>query len=163
MLRVKTDLKMARTGGYRRSAVWRPCGVRPHAALQNKSVVCSGSQVTISTIMKFGWSVKRGGIIVKRIQRALAHIYIYNIIYISQADWAGLKKAPRWAKIGSKKFPTQDMLGLCYILSLSLTQRERERGACVWPVLCCHVCRNVVTNISMNVWMASTECCCLCQ
>ena len=36
MLREKTDLKMARTGGYRRSAVCRPCGVTPHAALQNK-------------------------------------------------------------------------------------------------------------------------------
>ena len=77
MLREKTDLKMARTGGYRRPAVWRPCGVTPHAALQNKSVVCSGSRVTISTVMKLRWSVKRGGIIVKRIQRALAHIYIY--------------------------------------------------------------------------------------
>ena len=51
-----------RTGGYRRSAVWRPCGVTPHAALQNKSVVCSGSWVTISTVMKLRWSVKRGGI-----------------------------------------------------------------------------------------------------
>ena len=56
---------MARTGGYRRSAVWRPCGVTPHTALQNKSVVCSGSRVTISTVMKLRWSVKRGGIIVK--------------------------------------------------------------------------------------------------
>ena len=65
---------MARTGGYRRSAVRRPCGVTPHAALQNKSVVCSGSRVIISTVMKLRWSVKRGGIIVKRIQRALAHI-----------------------------------------------------------------------------------------
>ena len=72
---------MARTGGYRRLAVWRPCGVTPHAALQNKSVVCSGSRVTISTVMKLHWSVKRGGIIVKRIQRALAHTHTY-IIYI---------------------------------------------------------------------------------
>ena len=73
---------MARTGGYRQSAVWRPCGVTPHAALQNKSVVCSGSRVTISTVMKLHWSVKRGGIIVKRIQRALAHIKILAI-----SDW----------------------------------------------------------------------------
>ena len=56
---------MAHTGGYRRSAVWRRCGGTPHAALQNKSVVCSGSRVTISTVMKLHWSVKRGGIIVK--------------------------------------------------------------------------------------------------
>ena len=74
MLREKTDLKMVRTGGYGRSAVWRPCGVTPQATLQNKSVVCSGSRVTISTVMKLRWSVKLGGIIVKRIQRALAHI-----------------------------------------------------------------------------------------
>ena len=56
---------MAHTGGYRWSAVWRPCGITPHTVLQNKSVVCSGSQVTISTVMKLRWSVKRGGIIVK--------------------------------------------------------------------------------------------------
>ena len=65
ILREKTDLKMARTGGYRRSAVWRPCGITLHAALRNKSVVCSSSQVTISTVMKLHGSVKRGGIIVK--------------------------------------------------------------------------------------------------
>ena len=56
---------MARTGGYRRSAVWRPCGVTPHAALQNKSVVCSGSRVTISTVMKLHGSDNWGGIKVK--------------------------------------------------------------------------------------------------
>ena len=33
---------------------------------------------------------------------------------ISQANRASLEKAPRWAKILSKKFPNQDMLGLCY-------------------------------------------------
>ena len=32
------------------------------------------------TVMKLRWSVKRGGIIVKRIQRALAHIYIQVIL-----------------------------------------------------------------------------------
>ena len=77
ILREKTDLKMARTGGYRRSAVWRPCGVTPHAALQNKSVVCSGSRVTISTVMKLHGSENRVGINVKTIQRALAHIQIH--------------------------------------------------------------------------------------
>ena len=56
---------MARTGGYRRSAVWRPCGVTLHAVLQNKSVVCSGSRVTNSTVMKLHGSDNRGGIIVK--------------------------------------------------------------------------------------------------
>ena len=50
---------------YCRSAVWRPCDVTPHAAHQNKSVVCSGSRVTNSTVMKLGGSVNRGGIIVK--------------------------------------------------------------------------------------------------
>ena len=52
ILREKTDLKMASTGSYCRSAVWRPCGVTLHATLQNKSIVCSGSQVTNSTVMK---------------------------------------------------------------------------------------------------------------
>ena len=49
------------TGGYCRSAVWRPCG----AALQNKSVVCSGSRVTNSTVMKLHEFDNRGGIAVK--------------------------------------------------------------------------------------------------
>ena len=70
-------MKLARTSGYRRSAVRRPCGVTQHAALQNKSVVCSGSRVTNSTVMKLHGSDNRGGITVKHIQRALAHIYIY--------------------------------------------------------------------------------------
>ena len=48
---------MARTSGYRRSAVWRPCGV---------------------TVMKLHGSDNRGGITVKRLQRALAHIYNYD-------------------------------------------------------------------------------------
>ena len=71
----KTDLKMPRTGGYRRSAVWRPCGVTPHAALQNKSVVCSGSRVTISTVMKLHWSVKRGGINVETYTKSTCSHY----------------------------------------------------------------------------------------
>ena len=42
------------------------------------------------------------------------------LVGISQADLAGLEKAPRWAKIWSKSTKTeslqnQDMLGLCYI------------------------------------------------
>ena len=78
---------MARTGGYRRSAVWRPWGVMPHAVLQNKSFVCSGSRVTISTVMKLCWSVKRGGIIVKRIQRALAHILNKDPFFFFFLQW----------------------------------------------------------------------------
>ena len=67
---------MARTGGYCRSAVWRPCVALRHTPrFQNQSVVCSGSPVTISTVMKLRWSIKRGGINVKRIQRALAHTF----------------------------------------------------------------------------------------
>ena len=65
MFREKTDLKMERAGGYRRSAVWRSCGVTPHAALQSKSVVSSGSRVTISTVMKLHGSDNRGVINVK--------------------------------------------------------------------------------------------------
>ena len=64
---------MARTGGYRWLAVWRPCGVTLHAALQNKSVVCTGSRVTNSTVMKLHESNNWGGIAVKNVQRALAH------------------------------------------------------------------------------------------
>ena len=70
---------MARTSGYRRSGVWRPCGVPQHAALQNKSVVCSGSRVTNSTVMKLHGSDNRGEITVKRIQRALAHICLPSV------------------------------------------------------------------------------------
>ena len=85
MLREKTDLKMARTGGYRLSAVWRPWGVTLHATLQNKSIVCSGSRVTISTVMKLHGSVKQGGIIVKTYTKSTcSHLYIY--IYIPHTD-----------------------------------------------------------------------------
>ena len=62
---------MALTGGYRRSAVWRPCGVTLHAALQNKSVVCSGSQVTNSTVMKLHESDNRGRIAIKTYEEHL--------------------------------------------------------------------------------------------
>ena len=55
----------AHFGSYRRSAVWRPCGVTPHAALKKKSVAWSGSQVTNSTVMKLHGSDNRGGINVK--------------------------------------------------------------------------------------------------
>ena len=58
-------MKMVCTGGYRQLAVWRPCGVTQHVALQNKSVVCSGSRVTNSTVMKLHGSDYRGGIIVQ--------------------------------------------------------------------------------------------------
>ena len=70
---------MPRTGGYRRSAVWRPCGVTPHAALQNKSVVCSGSRVTNSTVKKLRWSVKQGGINVETYTKSTcSHVYKSN-------------------------------------------------------------------------------------
>ena len=64
---------MVRTGGYRRSAVWRPCGVTLHAAVRNKSVVCSGSRVTNSTIMKLHGSDNRGRITVKRTKSTCSH------------------------------------------------------------------------------------------
>ena len=41
-------------------------------------------------------------------------------MYISQADRAGLEKAPRWAKIWSKTFQTKTCLGFV-ILSLSVS------------------------------------------
>ena len=58
---------MVCTGGYRWSAVWRPSGIMQHAALQNKSVVCSGSRVANSTVMKLHGSDNRGGIAVKNV------------------------------------------------------------------------------------------------
>ena len=52
-----------------------------HVALRNTqrfktSVVCSGSRVTNSTVLKLHESDNRGGIVVKLTQRALAHINI---------------------------------------------------------------------------------------
>ena len=79
ILREKTDLKMARIGSYRRSAVCRPCGVTPHAALQKKrkSVVCSGSRVTNSTVMKLHGSDNQGGINVKTYTKSTcSHMYL---------------------------------------------------------------------------------------
>ena len=71
---------MARTGGYCRSPVWRSCGVTLHAALQNKSVVCSGSRVTNSTVMKLHESDNRGGIIVKTYTKSTcSYLYIYTL------------------------------------------------------------------------------------
>ena len=84
---------MARIGGYRRSAVWRPCGVMPHAALQNKSVVCSGSRVTNSTVMKLRGSVNRGGIIVETYTKSTcSHWYsaVKATKTIPRADGHGL-------------------------------------------------------------------------
>ena len=80
ILREKTDLKLACSGGYRWSAVWRPCGVMLHTALQNKSVVCSGSHVTNSTVMKVHESDNWGGITVTHVQRALAHTYLWSVV-----------------------------------------------------------------------------------
>ena len=37
-------------------------------------------------------------------------------IGINQADWAGLEKAPWWAKICSKSFQTRTCLDCCYIM-----------------------------------------------
>ena len=84
---------MAHTGGYRRSVVWRPCGVMPHAALQNKSVVCSGSRVTISTVMKLRWSVKRGGIIVETYTKSTCSQY-NNTLIVKLKDIYGAPDPP---------------------------------------------------------------------
>ena len=63
---------MARTSGYRRSAVF-------HAALQNKSVVCSGSRVTTSTVMKLHGSDNQGWIIVKTYkEHLLTHTHTHT-------------------------------------------------------------------------------------
>ncbi len=97
-------MKLARTSGYRRSAVWRPCGVTQHAALQNKSVVCSGSRVTNSTVMKLHESDNRGGIVVKLIQRALAHIYIY----ISYLQNSGQQTNRAWTSSLDLSSPSRD-------------------------------------------------------
>ena len=55
------------------------------------------------------------------------YLSIYIIIIklrfvgISQADRAGLQKAPRWAKIWSKNVQYKTCLDFCYTLSLSLS------------------------------------------
>ena len=79
---------MARTGGYRRSG-----SVTPHAALQNKSVVCSGSRVTNSTVMKLRGSVNRGGITVETYTKSTcSHWYsaVKATKTIPRADGHGL-------------------------------------------------------------------------
>ena len=88
---------MARTGGYRRSAVWRPCGVTPHTTLQNKSIVCSGSQVTISTVMKLHWSVKRGGIIVNVYKEHLLTQWHRNNIKVPHKQPYGHTQTTLWS------------------------------------------------------------------
>ena len=51
-------------------------GVTLHAALQNKNVVCSGSRVTNSTVMKLHESDNRGGIAVKTCTKSTcSHFY----------------------------------------------------------------------------------------
>ena len=68
---------MARTGGYQRLAVWRPCGVTLHAALQNKSIVCSRSWVINSTVMKLHEPDNRGGIAVKTYTKSTcSHMFV---------------------------------------------------------------------------------------
>ena len=55
-----------------------------------QSVVCSGSRVTNSTVMKLHGSDNRGGITVKCIQRALAHIDISVMeLFSPQQDCPG--------------------------------------------------------------------------
>ena len=76
---------MARTNGYRQSAVWRPCGVTQHAALQNKSVVCSGSRVTNSTVMKLHGSDNRGGNAVKTYTKSTcSHLHLISFRFWRQ-------------------------------------------------------------------------------
>ena len=78
---------MARTGGYRRSG-----SVTPHAALQNKSIVCSGSRVTNSTVMKLRGSVNRGGIVETYTKSTCSHWYsaVKETKTIPRADGHGL-------------------------------------------------------------------------
>ena len=116
---------MARTSGYRLSAVWRPCGVTPHAALQNKSVVCSGSRVTISTVMKLHGSDNRGGIIVKTGKEHLltySFIIIIFIIIIINRDLGRKKIAPMRGKTGKCIVLEKDM-------SWGLIWRSPDRGS----------------------------------
>ena len=50
---------------------------------QNKSVVCSGSRVTNSAVKKLHGSDNRGGIIVKNVQRALAHTCVaFTLLFL---------------------------------------------------------------------------------
>ena len=91
ILREKTDLKVAHTGGYHRLAVWRPCGVMLHTALQNKSVVCSSSCVTNSTVMKLHESDNRDGITVNTCTKsACSRTYYW---------FAGLSLRSMWANL----------------------------------------------------------------
>ena len=52
-----------------------------------------------------------------RIKNMTYFIIKLRFVGISQADWAGLENAPRWAKIGSKSFKTKTCLDIV-ILSL---------------------------------------------
>ena len=75
MLREKTDLKMAAIAG--RLCEGHVALRTPHAVLQNKSAVCSGSRVTNSTVTKLRGSVNRGGITVKTYKEHLLTLLLY--------------------------------------------------------------------------------------
>ena len=56
-------------------------GFTLHAALQNKSIVCSGSRVSNSTVMKLYRSDNRGGVIVKTYKEHLLTLVPGNYSY----------------------------------------------------------------------------------
>ena len=56
-------------------------GVTLHAALQNKSVISSGSRVTNSTVKKLRESDNRGGITVKTYKEHLLTIILLILIW----------------------------------------------------------------------------------
>ena len=93
---------------------------------------CSDNQLHVSIYIYENKMMKK---IMKKVKwcnklKTKCNKFIY-IFHFSHAC-PGLEKAPRWAKISSKSFQNQDMLGLCYTFSLCLSLSlslyiERER------------------------------------
>ena len=137
---------MARTSDYRRSAVWRPCGVKLYAAPQNKSVVCSGSRVTNSTVMTLRGSDNRGGIIVKTYKEHLltderTHPCGTPIFTISSSDFV-----PQRLTLCGRS------LGKCLIQRTRVWWALRSKGIltrCGWSGLKDEFLKSVQSQLSM--------------
>ena len=124
---------------YCQSTVWRPCGVTLHAALQNKSVVCSGSRVTNSTVMKLHGSDNRGGIIVKTYTKSTcSHKYWQFLFRYTVPSVTHIETSP----------------GDCSELWIRLSGHIRH-----WPVVGCQqntFQSNQFNRLNNNSWNAAT-------
>ena len=70
-------------------------GFTLHAALQNNSVVCSGSQVTNSTVIQLRGSVNRGGVIVKTCTRSTCSHICQTSYTLLQPSFMPLPQHPK--------------------------------------------------------------------